>query len=364
MTYPIHPANALFPAISDVDYTALRDDIAQHGVHNPIWLDTEGRLLDGQTRLRACTELGIDCPTQTYTGDDPISFVAAQNCHRRHLTTPQRAEIAARLSSLARGTNQYRVKKVEGPNEPSTPSAPRLEDLARVMRVGRTTVVRAKGRLRRKDSVAVTPRRTKGTPKKLLRAGKVIGRRPPTPVQRSQFEDAQQRRAERMRRTIAAIDHLAASGERLSDAAITQQVGLGAERFIRHAQFVPWVAIDRTPAGTRITIDPTLRDHCETWQPRPELPERSIAAALPLLLTTLRRERKENHDAVKAAKWEATAISKKKQSEQLDWIDTQLERLVRLLHLPPARLASPPAVPSSPRDDSMESPNGHPETAR
>lgn len=58
----------LLPALSEVEYAALRDDIARRGVLVPIEVDEHGRILDGWHRRRACDELGIDPPTVVRPG--------------------------------------------------------------------------------------------------------------------------------------------------------------------------------------------------------------------------------------------------------------------------------------------------------
>ena len=100
---PIHPAAALLPELSDTEYAALHEDIKRHGVLNPVYIDPEHRILDGRHRLRAAHELGIACPTVVYDGLDPIGFVLSQNLHRRHLTTSQRAMVAAKIANLREG---------------------------------------------------------------------------------------------------------------------------------------------------------------------------------------------------------------------------------------------------------------------
>jgi hypothetical protein len=100
---PIHPAAAILPELSDTEYAALRQNIEQHGVLNPVFVDPETRILDGRHRLRAAHELGIVCRTEVYDGPDPLGFVLSQNLHRRHLTTSQRAMAAAKMANLAEG---------------------------------------------------------------------------------------------------------------------------------------------------------------------------------------------------------------------------------------------------------------------
>ena len=99
MSLPQHPLSAAFPAMSDDDFSALKDDIENHGQREPVIVH-DGMVLDGWHRYRACVELNIK-PTQfTFAeGDDPVSFVKSQNLHRRHLTGSQRAAAVVACSA-------------------------------------------------------------------------------------------------------------------------------------------------------------------------------------------------------------------------------------------------------------------------
>lgn len=88
-----HPLAELIPPMGDAEYRELADDIAAHGLREPITL-YEGKVLDGRHRARACEEVGARLHSREYDGDDPAAFVISENVHRRHLTTSQRAVIA------------------------------------------------------------------------------------------------------------------------------------------------------------------------------------------------------------------------------------------------------------------------------
>lgn len=92
-TYAIHPLADLIPAMTDGQYAELRDDIAAHGLRQPIVL-FEHMVLDGRHRLRACEEIGATAQFEEYIGDEPAAHVLSLNLHRRHLSTSQRAMIA------------------------------------------------------------------------------------------------------------------------------------------------------------------------------------------------------------------------------------------------------------------------------
>jgi ParB-like chromosome segregation protein Spo0J len=128
-----HDLANLFPLIEGAEFEALKADIAQHGVLEPIWL-YEGKLLEGRNRYRACQELGIDCPRRGYDGDDPVGFVVSLNLRRRHLDESQRGAIAARLSRLTRGR----------PGENVGISTFTQTEAAELLNVSRDTVIQAR----------------------------------------------------------------------------------------------------------------------------------------------------------------------------------------------------------------------------
>ena len=74
MTYTQHPLSAAFPAMSDEDFQALKDDIEVNGQREPVMI-FEGMVLDGWHRYRACIDLGLDPQQFTFPeGDDPVEI--------------------------------------------------------------------------------------------------------------------------------------------------------------------------------------------------------------------------------------------------------------------------------------------------
>lgn len=137
MTYEIHPVANIFPPMSESEFTALREDIAEHGQREPIWL-FEGKVIDGRHRMRACLELGHSLRTKEYTGDDATAFVVSLNLHRRHLDESQRAKVAAKIANLSHGGDR---KSDQGANlhlEPVTRAR-----AAELLNVGTRTVAAA-----------------------------------------------------------------------------------------------------------------------------------------------------------------------------------------------------------------------------
>lgn len=88
-----HPLAQLIPAMTDDEYSSLRDDIKANGQREPITL-YEDKVLDGRHRARACAELDVEPITRVYDGDAPAAYVLSLNLARRSLTLDQRAVLA------------------------------------------------------------------------------------------------------------------------------------------------------------------------------------------------------------------------------------------------------------------------------
>ena len=87
----IHPAAMLFPMLHGTAIGELAADIKFHGLREPIVLDSQGRILDGRNRLRACHLVGVEPRFVEWDGQgSPVAFVLSRNLHRRHLNESQR----------------------------------------------------------------------------------------------------------------------------------------------------------------------------------------------------------------------------------------------------------------------------------
>ena len=91
-----HAVADLLPRMTPAEFEALVCDIGQHGQLEAIWVDTEGRIIDGRHRYLACKRLGIDPSFRTWEGESLLNFVVSQNLTRRHLSPSQLAVAAAR----------------------------------------------------------------------------------------------------------------------------------------------------------------------------------------------------------------------------------------------------------------------------
>jgi hypothetical protein len=110
--YRPHPAAEMFPLMSGVELAELAEDIKAHGLVDPIVL-LGGLILDGRNRLAACGIAGVE-PRFTTIEDveSPTLYVISKNLHRRHLTTSQRAAIAAEIMPMLRA--EAKERQAEG----------------------------------------------------------------------------------------------------------------------------------------------------------------------------------------------------------------------------------------------------------
>lgn len=116
---------------------------------------------------------------------------------------------------------------------------------------------------------------------------------------------------------------------RRSDRQLAKVIG-DVPRFLKRVRLIPWLTIDRTIDGTVFRIDPQLRAICDGAIPRPELSYTSIAAYLRSLREEITRKRKENRDEREKTRWDSRLILTRVQSDLLDWIEQQLDRVPTL----------------------------------
>ena len=102
MAPPFHPIVDLFPNMTDEEFGKLVDDIRKHGLREPVWMDREGRVIDGKHRVMACALVGVEPTTRVFSGApaDVAAFAVSVNLTRRHLTQSQRAMVASRLAEM------------------------------------------------------------------------------------------------------------------------------------------------------------------------------------------------------------------------------------------------------------------------
>lgn len=79
-----------YPMLGEEAIAELAADIKENGQLDPITVDSDGVLLDGRNRLKACEIAGVDPVVIVYDPDDEGSFVRSRN-ERRHQSTGSRA---------------------------------------------------------------------------------------------------------------------------------------------------------------------------------------------------------------------------------------------------------------------------------
>ena len=98
-----HTLASIFPLMTDAEYAALKADIAQYGMRQPI-ITWQNKIVDGRNRYNVCIQLGIEPQFQEWDGNgDLLAFIVSQNLHRRHLNESQRAVIAEQLANMRQG---------------------------------------------------------------------------------------------------------------------------------------------------------------------------------------------------------------------------------------------------------------------
>jgi N6-adenosine-specific RNA methylase IME4/ParB-like chromosome segregation protein Spo0J len=131
-----HRVAELFPMMDEAELSRLAEDIRANGQREAIWLHSDGSILDGRNRYRACEIVGAEPKTRTWNGKDgsEVAFVISLNLHRRHLNESQRAMVAARVATLEHG--QRKTGQLA--------DVPTQESAAAMLNVGERTVRRAR----------------------------------------------------------------------------------------------------------------------------------------------------------------------------------------------------------------------------
>lgn len=167
--------------------------------------------------------------------------------------------------------------------------------------------------------------RASGVARAALREASVITTMPGPTHQEHAMRRGQRQIEELKRQTLLKLDQIT-DDVRRSDAQLTKVTG-NLHRFLECVRLIPWLTIDRTNDGTSFRVDTHLRAICESLQPRPELSYQSIATYLRTLRDDLTRKRKENRDERQKTRWDSRLILVRIQSDMLDWIEEQLDRM-------------------------------------
>src|SRR5437879_5588490 len=107
----VHPAAALFPMLNDEELRELAEDIRVHGLASAIVV-LGNVLLDGRNRLRACEIANVPPRFVEWNGTGSVTaWIVSVNLHRRHLSTSQRAMVAARAVQVFAVEAKGRIEK-------------------------------------------------------------------------------------------------------------------------------------------------------------------------------------------------------------------------------------------------------------
>lgn len=134
-----HEAADIFPAMSDEEFEAFKKDIAENGLQTPIVTLPDGNIIDGRHRWRACMETHTDPRYQVHNGN-PWVYVISANLHRRHLSSSQRAMVAARIAVRTPGNRSKMLETVF--TESNLP--PTQGQATEMLGVGHTSITKAR----------------------------------------------------------------------------------------------------------------------------------------------------------------------------------------------------------------------------
>lgn len=125
-----HPAAEIFPLMDNEALRSLADDIAENGLQVPIEI-CDKMIIDGRNRWLACEMAGVEADTYEVSPSDPVAYAVSLNLHRRHLTTPQRAVVAARAENSYAAKAKERQKLSKGAGVKGPVNLPDLKGDAR-----------------------------------------------------------------------------------------------------------------------------------------------------------------------------------------------------------------------------------------
>ena len=212
--YEFHPFANAFPMMTDQEHAELVADIKANGLEELIRL-YDDKILDGRNRYRALLELELDPADYVIENDclictdkEALAYVISMNIMRRHLTTSQRAMIAADLSTLRHGqrksdtsndVSQADASKLLHVSLPTTPRARKVKEnspeLATAVRAGDISVSRAVAQIGAAAS--------NGAVEPAAQVAAIVGRAKRPPVQTGAPDAEKQRENEAKYKNIA-----------------------------------------------------------------------------------------------------------------------------------------------------------------
>lgn len=141
----LHPACSVFPEMNDDEFDALKADIHENGLLEPIIVKGD-QIVDGRHRFKACRELGIKPETREWDGekgdDAVLNFVLSMNLKRRHLSGSQKAFVALKVEEYF--AKHMKVGRPENGPKIGTISGKAVDNAAKSVGVARGYVSDAK----------------------------------------------------------------------------------------------------------------------------------------------------------------------------------------------------------------------------
>lgn len=106
-----HPLLRNQPAWAEDDtrFLALCDDVREHGVIEPIKINSENAVVDGRHRWRAAKRQQQDVPTMLVADAEVSGIILSSLLHRRHYTPGQRAYVLSGVIDSAFDEAQRRM---------------------------------------------------------------------------------------------------------------------------------------------------------------------------------------------------------------------------------------------------------------
>ncbi|MBD2653113.1 DUF5131 family protein [Synechocystis sp. FACHB-383] len=120
----VHRAANLLPFMAEDEFASLVEDADKNGFQNAIKVTKDRLLIDGRNRICASIVLEKDVHIEEFNPSDPIQYVLSENAERRHLSSQQKAMVAAEATELyaifEEEAKQSRIEagKLYGENHP------------------------------------------------------------------------------------------------------------------------------------------------------------------------------------------------------------------------------------------------------
>lgn len=126
-----HPFAERFPLMSDQELSKLAESIKKHGLRVPlVRRASDGIILDGRNRYRACQEAGVEVRFEDREVDEAESLILISdlNIPRRHLTDSQKAMLAAEFSERLQKAREKPATELAEPGSANSPKRGRPEE--------------------------------------------------------------------------------------------------------------------------------------------------------------------------------------------------------------------------------------------